>query len=39
MAPASQSALPDLVREGKLTPMGKGYRVLADTYGNGRKQE
>jgi hypothetical protein len=35
----SYSAFPHLVREGKLTPMGKAYRMLVDAYGNDRKQE
>jgi hypothetical protein len=29
----SYSAFPHLVRSGKLTPWGKAYRALADTYG------
>jgi len=35
----SYSAFPNLVREGKLTPMGKAYRALVDTYakGSGKK--
>jgi hypothetical protein len=29
----SYSAFPHLVREGKLTPRGKVYRALVDTFG------
>lgn len=31
----SYSAFPHLVRDGKLTPMGKAYRGLVDKYGKG----
>jgi len=35
----SYSAFPHLVRDGKLTRMGKAYRMLADTYGKAPGRE